>query len=82
MKFNVNKRFKDKYTGEIYLPGDTFKSDDDKRIEDLINRKLINQNEDLSNLTKKELQALLDEREIEHTTRLKKDELISLLGGD
>ena len=41
MKYNVIRRFRDKYTGEIYLSGDTFESDEADRIKDLINRGII-----------------------------------------
>jgi len=38
MKYNVIRRFRDKYTREIYLPGDAFTSDEAARIEDLLTR--------------------------------------------
>lgn len=41
MKFDVIRRFRDKYTGQIYLPGDNFESDELERVEDLLDRKLI-----------------------------------------
>ncbi len=41
MKFDVIRRFRDKYTGQIYLPGDNFESDELERVEDLLGRKLI-----------------------------------------
>ena len=41
MAYKVIKRFKDKYTGAQYCLGDTFISDEAARIEDLLNRKLI-----------------------------------------
>lgn len=85
MKAKVIKRFKDKYTREQYIPGDTFVSDEAARIEDLLNRRLIELVEtaiNYANLTKKELQQILDKQGIEYSEKFKKDELISLLGGD
>lgn len=82
MKYNVIRRFRDKYTGEIYLPGDTFTSDEASRIKDLLDRGLIEVvQQDHSSLTKKELIALLDEKGIEYSERQTKAELIALLGG-
>jgi hypothetical protein len=82
MKYNVIRRFRDKYTGEIYLPGDTFTSDEASRIKDLLDRGLIEVvQQDHSSLTKKELIALLDEKGIEYSERQTKAELIELLGG-
>ena len=82
MKYNVIRRFRDKYTGEIYLPGDTFTSDEASRIKDLLDRGLIEVvQQDHSSLTKKELMALLDEKGIEYNERQTKAELIALLGG-
>lgn len=43
MAYKVIKRFKDKYTGAQHCLGDTFISDEAARIEDLLNRKLIEQ---------------------------------------
>lgn len=82
MKYNVIRRFRDKYTGEIYLPGVTFTSDEASRIKDLLDRGLIEVvQQDHSSLTKKELIALLDEKGIEYSERQTKAELIALLGG-
>ena len=82
MKYNIIRRFRDKYTGEIYLPGDTFTSDEASRIKDLLDRGLIEVvQQDHSSLTKKELIALLDEKGIEYSERQTKAELIALLGG-
>lgn len=39
--YKVINKFKDKYTGRIYLPGDLFASDEPERLRDLLNRKLI-----------------------------------------
>lgn len=99
--YTVIKPFRDKYTGEIILPGSTFICDENNRIKDLISRGLIKKTkkEDgdwkdylqkypatddyLSSFTKKELQAMLDEKGIEYNARAKKEELIVLLqGGD
>ena len=87
MKYNVIRRFRDKYTREIYLPGVTFESDEAGRIEDLLNRKLIEpmpegELPDYNAMTKKELMALLDERGIDYSPRQTKSELIAQLGGD
>lgn len=86
MRYTVIRRFRDKYTREICLPGDTFKSDEADRIEDLLNRGLIEQLPegellDYNAMTKKELMALLDEKGIEYSERQTKAELIALLGG-
>ena len=86
MKYNVIRRFRDKYTGEIYLPGDAFESDEADRIEDLLNRKLIEsmpegEQPDYNAMTKKELMVLLDERGIDCNPRQTKADLIALLGG-
>ena len=86
MKYNVIRRFRDKYTGEIYLSGDTFESDEADRIEDLLNRKLIEsmpegEQPDYNAMTKKELMVLLDERGIDCNPRQTKADLIALLGG-
>ena len=82
MKYKVIRRFRDKYTGGIYLPGDAFTSDEASRIKDLLDRGLIEVvQQDHSSLTKKELIALLDEKGIEYSERQTKAELIALLGG-
>lgn len=81
MKYNVIRRFRDKYTGEIYLPGDAFTSDEAARIEDLLTRGLIEVQYD--SMTKKEIMDMLEERNIEYNERQTKAELIELLqGGD
>lgn len=82
--YTVIKLFKDKYTGQIYKPGDSFKSDEKDRIKDLINRGLIKKNTEQSydTLTKKEIIKLLRERNIEYNPKAKKEELIKLLEGD
>lgn len=80
MKYEVIRRFRDKYTGEIYLPGDSFKSNETDRINDLINRKLIKEvQQDYNDLTKKELIALLNDKKIKFDAKANKDELIELL---
>lgn len=82
----VARRFRDKYTGEIYLPGDPFKSDDDRRLKDLLQRGLIEEYKvkeiDLQKLTNKELKKRLETEGIEYDVRATKKELIALLGGD
>ena len=39
-KLNVNRKFQDKYTGEVYLPGSAFLTDDPERVNDLVKRGL------------------------------------------
>ena len=100
MKYEVIRRFRDKYTGEIILPGATFICDETDRIKDLTDRGIIKKTERedgdwkdylqkypateeyLSSYTKKELQAMLDDKGIEYNPRQTKTELIKLLGGD
>ena len=100
MKYEVIRRFRDKYTGEIILPGATFICDEADRIKDLTDRGIIKKTERedgdwkdylqkypateeyLSSYTKKELQAMLDDKGIEYSKRQTKAELIKLLGGD
>jgi len=77
MKYNVIRRFRDKYTREIYLPGDAFTSDEAARIEDLLTRGLIEVQYD--SMTKKEIMDMLEERNIEYNERQTKAELIELL---
>jgi len=77
MKYRVIRRFRDKYTGEIYLSGDTFESDEAGRIEDLLTRGLIEVQYD--SMTKKEIMDMLEERNIEYNERQTKAELIELL---
>jgi len=83
--YKVIKLFKDKYNGQIYKVGDDFESDDTARINDLINRGLIEGEVQPSynSLTKKEIIVLLEGKGIEYNARAKKEELIELLqGGD
>lgn len=100
MKYEVIRRFRDKYTGEIILPGATFTCDETDRIKDLTDRGIIKKTERedgdwkdylqkypateeyLSSFTKKELQAMLDDKCIEYNPKQTKAELIKLLGGD
>ena len=83
MKYEVIRRFRDKYTGEIILPGATFICDEADRIKDLVSRGIIKK-QDLNpdEMTKKEIMSMLDERGIEYNPRQTKTELIKLLGGD
>lgn len=55
MKYEVIRRFRDKYTGEIILPGATFTCDEADRIKDLTDRGII-KTQDLNpdEMTKKE----------------------------
>ena len=41
MKYKVVRRFRDKYTGVIYNPGDTFTCNEPDRITGLLKRGLI-----------------------------------------
>ncbi|MFA5527660.1 MAG: hypothetical protein WC996_03520 [Peptostreptococcales bacterium] len=75
MKLKIIKRLKDKYTGEIILPGDILITDELNRIKDLINR-------EIAEVTKKEIILFLDKKDIVYNPKMKKEELIALLGGD
>jgi hypothetical protein len=83
MKYEVIRRFRDKYTREIILPGATFICDEADRIEDLVSRGII-KTQDLNpdEMTKKEIMSMLDDKGIEYNPRQTKTELIKLLGGD
>jgi hypothetical protein len=83
MKYEVIRRFRDKYTGEIILPGATFICDEADRIKDLTDRGIIKK-QDLNpdEMTKKEIMSTLDDKGIEYNPRQTKTELIKLLGGD
>lgn len=83
MKAKVIKRFKDKYTGERYFPGDLFEGET-ARIEYLINLSYLQYIEiDYNSMTKKEIIDLLEEKNTAYNAKAKKDELIELLkGGD
>lgn len=83
MKYEVIRRFRDKYTGEIILPGSTFICDENDRIKDLTDRGIIKK-QDLNpdEFTKKEIMSMLDDKGIEYSPRQTKAELIKLLGGD
>lgn len=83
MKYEVIRRFRDKYTGEIILPGSTFICDENDRIKDLTDRGIIKK-QDLNpdEFTKKEIMSMLDDKGIEYNQKQTKTELIKLLGGD
>jgi len=83
MKYEVIRRFRDKYTGEIILPGSTFICDEADRIKDLVSRGIIKK-QDLNpdEMTKKEIMSMLDDKGIGYNPRNTKAELIKLLGGD
>ena len=81
MKYTVMRQFRDKYTREIYLPGDAFTSDEAARIKDLLTRELIEEVK-YDSMTKKEIMDMLEERNIKYNERQTKAELIELLGGD
>ena len=83
MKYEVIRRFRDKYTGEIILPGATFICDETDRIQDLTGRGIIKtQSLDFDGMTKKEIMSMLEDKGIEYNPRDTKAELIKLLGGD
>lgn len=93
--YKVIVPFRDKYIpGKVYQVGDSFTSDDENRITNLLNRKLI---EGVSNdtpsidvaehnayqlMTKKEIKALLTKKGIKFNDRQTKAELIAMLGGE
>jgi len=92
--FKVISPFRDKYNPrKVYQVGEPFHSDDEERIKDLLNRKLIEgvssdtpffddaEDQDYQKMTKKELQKLLEQKGIEYSQRQTKDELIQLLLG-
>jgi len=41
MKVKVIDVFRDKFTGQLYNPGDTLEIEDKARVEDLVNRQLV-----------------------------------------
>lgn len=88
MRAKVIKRFKDKYTGERYLPGDLFEGQT-ARIKELEERQFVIRIDevvetaiDYNVLTKKELQAMLDRKGIGYNNKLTKEQLINLIGGE
>lgn len=88
MKAKVIKRFKDKYTGERYLPGDLFEGQT-ARIKELEERQFVVRIDnavetaiDYNALTKKELQSMLDRKGIGYNNKLTKEQLINLIGGE
>lgn len=66
---------------KIYRVGDLFESEDEKRIENLIERGLIEGESvpSIDSLTKTEIAAELEERGIEFDKKAKVDELRALL---
>ena len=90
MAYKVISPFRDKYNKDkVYRVGEPFFSDEKERIQDLLDRKLIEgvSNDDTptfnyESLTKDELMALLEEKGIEFNKRQTKAELIQLLGGE
>lgn len=79
MNAKVIKRFKDKYTGEIFLPG-VFYEGTEERIKELIAKNKVELINDSSSLTKKEIQLLLSEKGIKYDVKSNKADLITLLG--
>jgi len=81
----VLKPFRDKYNPEvIYKPGDKFVSDDPARIDELVERGLIEGvcTPSYAQLTKKELQQTLTKKGIKFDAKANKTDLIALLGGE
>lgn len=82
MKAKVIKRFKDKFTRDLYVPGDLFEGSKE-RVEYLIELEYLQPTSDYNSMTRKEILKLLDEKNIKYNPKAKKDELIKLLqGGD
>lgn len=80
--YKVISPFRDKYNpGKVYQVGETFNSDDENRIRDLLNRKLIEgvlddapsfnvaEHNEFQLMTKKEIMALLKKKGIEFNSR-------------
>lgn len=83
--YKVISKFHDKYDlKKVYNVGDEFSSDDQERINDLINRGLIegDKKPSIDLLTKKEIMRLLEEKGIKYNARANKEKLLNLLGGD
>jgi hypothetical protein len=84
----VLKKFRDKYSGKIYIPGNNFMSDDVDRINDLIIRGLIEGEiikpsiPSYDDITRKEIIERLEAKNIEYNAKASKRELYELLGGD
>jgi len=84
MKAKVIKRFKDKHTGERHLPGGLFDGET-ARVNELVNKGYLHVHpveKYYDSMTKKELQALLDEQGKQYSAKDTKDILVGLLGGD
>ena len=81
MEYSVIRRFRDKYTREIILPGTTFICDETERIKNLIRRGIIGSITP-DEMTKKGIMSMLDNKGIEYNPRQTKTELAKLLGGD
>lgn len=94
--YRVISTFRDKYNHQkIYQVGESFFSEDEKRIADLLDRKLIEGVSDdapsfdfavhneYQLMTKKEIIELLRKKRIKFNSHQTKDELVHLLlGGD
>jgi len=78
MKLKVISSFRDKVTRKIILPGSTFETDDEERVNKLIDNKLAEEIEE--KMTKDDIIAKLKELNIDHDPKVKKDELLALLG--
>lgn len=82
--YKVIREFHDKYDLKIvYKVGDGFSSNEPDRIQDLLDRGLIEGDKpSFNSMTRKEIIKELEERGIEYNAKVKKEELIELLGGD
>lgn len=84
--YKVIRKFHDKHNLNIvYNIGDEFSSNEPDRIQDLLDRGLIEGEEkpSFNSMTRKEIIKALEEKEIEYNAKAKKEELFELLqGGD
>ena len=61
-KHEVLTTFRDKETGQLILSGSFFNTNDEKRLEDLIERGLVKSNEKASTVKKQEVKELKSKR--------------------
>lgn len=80
MRLKVKSSFRDKVTRKIYTPGEYFETEDQARIDKLVDAKLAEVEE--KKLTKDDICKLLDEQGIEYDPKAKKEELAAILGGE
>lgn len=91
MKYKVVKRFRDKYSKKLYLPGDTFECDDQNRADELIDKGFIKKDNLLDqnvagvkkavtqDIPQEELRFLLDEENQGQARKGVIDHITSLL---